>query len=134
MQNLQSGALYTDHVDTGTFRVVAAPGDPSVFGNDLDLLLSWFYRGDVWPTNRFRWSKAAEYKALQGMLDTAVKAKDEAGATKAWTEAINLISDHVPLYPVLHRQLPTAWNEKSVENFKPLPTTGVSFIGVSPKA
>ncbi|GAA1498024.1 ABC transporter substrate-binding protein [Paeniglutamicibacter kerguelensis] len=134
MQNLQSGALYTDHVDTGTFRVVAAPGDPSVFGNDLDLLLSWFYRGDVWPTKRFRWSKAAEYKALQGMLDAAVKAKDEAGATKAWTEAINLISENVPLYPVLHRQLPTAWSEKSVENFKPLPTTGVSFVGVAPKA
>ena len=112
MQNLQSGALYTDHVDTGTFRVVAAPGDPSVFGNDLDLLLSWFYRGDVWPTKRFRWSKAAEYKALQGMLDAAVKAKDEAGATKAWTEAINLISENVPLYPVLHRQLPTAWERK----------------------
>src|SRR5690606_19764604 len=47
MKNLQSGALYTDNVDSGTFTVVAAPGDPSVFGNDLDLLMSWFYRGDV---------------------------------------------------------------------------------------
>lgn len=134
MQNLQSGALYTERVDTGKFTIVAAPGDPSVFGNDLDLLLSWFYRGDVWPTNRFRWSKAAEYKALQGMLDAAVKSKDEAGAVKAWTEAINLLSDQVPLYPVLHRQLPTAWDEKKLEGFKPLPTTGISFVGVAPKA
>ena len=27
-------------------------GDPSVFGDDLDLLLSWWYRGDVWPKRR----------------------------------------------------------------------------------
>lgn len=134
MQNLQSGALYTERVDTGKFTIVAAPGDPSVFGNDLDLLLSWWFRGDVWPTNRFRWSKSAEYKSLQGMLDAAVKAKDEAGAVAAWTQAINLISDEVPLYPVLHRQLPTAWNEAKLEGFKPLPTTGISFVGVTPKA
>lgn len=134
MQNLQSGSLYTDYVDTGKFKVVAAPGDPSVFGNDLDLLLSWFYRGDVWPTKRFRWSTSAEYKKLQGMLDTAVKAKDEKGAVAAWTQAINLLADEVPLYPVFHRQLPTAWNPDKLDGFKPLPTTGVSFVGVAPKA
>ncbi|PRA01541.1 peptide ABC transporter substrate-binding protein [Arthrobacter sp. MYb224] len=134
MQNLQSGALYADNVDSGKFTVVAAPGDPSVFGNDLDLLLSWFYRGDVWPKSRFRWSGTKEYKDLQTLLDQAVKAEDAAKAKEAWGKAINLIAAEVPLYPVLHRQLPTAWNPDAVEGFAPLPTTGVSFVGVSPKA
>ena len=134
MQNLQSGALYADNVDAGKFTVVAAPGDPSVFGNDLDLLLSWFYRGDVWPKARFRWSETKECKELQKMLDQAVKAEDPAKAKEIWAKAINLIATQVPLYPVLHRQLPTAWNSDALEGFAPLPTTGMSFIGVAPKA
>lgn len=133
MQNLQSGALYADNVDAGKFTVVAAPGDPSVFGNDLDLLLSWFYRGDVWPKNRFRWTGTAEYKELQKNLDAAVKAKDEAGAKAAWAKAINLVAAQVPLYPILHRQLPTAWDSAKLDAFQPLPTTGISFVGVAPK-
>lgn len=56
LQHLQSGALYSNNVDPGVYEVAIAPGDPSVFGNDLDLLLSWWYRGDVWPKRRFRWS------------------------------------------------------------------------------
>ncbi|MEE1621591.1 ABC transporter substrate-binding protein [Zafaria sp. J156] len=134
MKNLQSGALYGENVDTGNFTVVAAPGDPSVFGNDLDLLLSWWYRGDVWPKNRFRWSETAEYKTLQAKLDEAVQASDEAGAKAAWKEAIDLISEEVPLYPLFHRQLPTAWDPERLDGFQPLPTTGVSFVGVTPKA
>lgn len=134
MKNLQSGALYTDNVDAGKFTVVAAPGDPSVFGNDLDLLMSWFYRGDVWPKTRFRWSDTAEYKQLQGLLDEAVKTEDENVAMAAWGKAINLVAEQAPLYPVLHRQLPSAWDENSLDGFQPLPTTGVSFMGVGRKA
>lgn len=68
LKHLQSGALYGTHVDKGAYEVVIAPGDPSVFGNDLDLLLSWWYRGDVWPKRRFRWSETAEYAEVQNCL------------------------------------------------------------------
>lgn len=134
MKNLQSGALYTDNVDSGKFSVVAAPGDPSVFGNDLDLLLSWFYRGEVWPKARFRWSDTAEYKELQKQLDAAIKTEDNNMAMEAWGKAINIVADQVPLYPILHRQLPSAWDENALEGFQPLPTTGISFVGVNRKA
>lgn len=73
LKHLQSGALYGTHVDKGAYEVVIAPGDPSVFGNDLDLLLSWWYRGDVWPKRRFRWSETAEYAEVQKLLDEAAK-------------------------------------------------------------
>ncbi|AHG75889.1 peptide ABC transporter substrate-binding protein [Mannheimia varigena] len=128
LKHLQSGALYGAHVDKGAFEVVIAPGDPSVFGNDLDLLLSWWYRGDVWPKRRFRWSDTAEYAELQKLLDEA--AKDPSASKAAWEKAINIIAEHVPLYPIIHRKLPTAWNDKALTGFQPLPTTGMSFIGV----
>ena len=111
--------------------MVIAPGDPSVFGNDLDLLLSWWYRGDVWPKRRFRWANTPEYAEVQKLLDEA--AKNPAGAKEAWTKAINIIAEQVPLYPIVHRKLPTAWSDKSLTDFQPLPTTGLSFLGVGRK-
>ena len=38
--------------DQGAWDVVIAPGDPSVFGNDADLLLRWWYAGDTWTEQR----------------------------------------------------------------------------------
>lgn len=134
LRSLQSGALYGENVDTGKFSVVAAPGDPSVFGNDMDLLLSWFYRGDVWPKNRFRWSDTADYKTVQTKLDEAATTDDRDKAKAAWGEVINIVAEQAPLYPVFHRQLPTAWDEDKLQGFKPLPTTGLSFVGVTTKA
>lgn len=133
LKHLQSGALYGSFVDTGNYEVVIAPGDPSVFGNDLDLLLSWWYRGDVWPKKRFRWSNTAEYAQVQKLLDNAVKTSHKDEAKKAWAEAINIIAEQVALYPIVHRKLPTAWDNNALTDFKPLPTTGLSFIGVGRK-
>lgn len=133
LQHLQSGALYSNHVDNGAYEVVIAPGDPSVFGNDLDLLLSWWYRGDVWPKRRFGWSDTPEYAQLQDLLDLAIKTKENDKAKAAWKQAIDLIAEQVPLYPIIHRKLPTAWNDKSLDGFQPLPTTGLSFMGVGRK-
>lgn len=133
LKHLQSGALYGSFVDTGNFEVVIAPGDPSVFGNDLDLLLSWWYRGDVWPKKRFRWSNTPEYAELQAALDAAVRAKTKEESRTEWTKAIDIISSQVPLYPILQRKLLTAWDEKKLTDFQPLPTTGLSFLGVGVK-
>ena len=133
LQNLQSGALYADNVDTGTFKVVAAPGDPSVFGNDLDLLLSWWYRGDVWPKDRFRWNETPEYKTVQTKLDEAVRASDPKVATAAWNQILDIVAEEAALYPIFHRQLPTAWNPDELNNFQPLPTTGISFLDAGRK-
>lgn len=50
----QSAAQYAK-VDGGDFEVMVAPGDPSVFGNDVDLLMRWFYYG-FWPEKRYAWA------------------------------------------------------------------------------
>ena len=129
LKNLQSGALYTDRVAKGDYTVVAAPGDPSVFGNDADLLLSWFYAGDTWMKNRAFWGDAPERAQLVNLMSKAGQASKE-DAKKLTGEIVDLVSDEVPLYPLFHRQLPSAWDAKKLSGFKPLPTTGVSFVGV----
>jgi peptide/nickel transport system substrate-binding protein len=129
LKHLQSGALYTDRVGKGDYKVVAAPGDPSVFGNDADLLLSWFYAGDTWMKNRAYWGSTPERAQLVDLMTKAGQSsKDD--AKKLTGQIVDLVSEEVPLYPLFHRQLPSAWDAKKLSGFKPLPTTGVSFVGV----
>ncbi len=128
VKSLQSGALYSDRVGKGDFSVVAAPGDPSVFGNDADLLLSWFYSGATWMDKRAFWTTPERTK-LQDLMDKGSQASGDA-AKKIVGEIVDMVSDELPLYPVFHRQLPSAWDEKKLNGFQPLPTTGLSFIDV----
>lgn len=128
VKSIQSGALYTDRVGTGDYSVVAAPGDPSVFGNDADLLLSWFYSGATWMDKRAYWT-TPERARLQELMNKGSQAAGE-DAKKITGEIVDLVSDEVPLYPIFHRQLPSAWDDKKLNGFQPLPTTGLSFIGV----
>ena len=130
LEPLASAAVYAPEKVGGlNYDVVAAPGDPSVFGNDADILLSWFFRGDTWAKNRFAWSGSAEYKEVQTKL-TAALAASEADAKGLYKEIVDIIAEQAPLYPIFHRKLPTAWDSKKLTGFQPLPTTGVSFIGV----
>lgn len=124
----QSPAQYAK-VDKGDFDVLVAPGDPSVFGNDADLLLRWFYYG-FWPEKRYGWSKSDAYKKVKKTLDKAARAADETQRKELWGEVTDLVADEAALYPILHRKLPTAWTEKALPGFKPLPTTGLSFLDV----
>ncbi|WP_461410895.1 ABC transporter substrate-binding protein [Georgenia sp.] len=124
----QSGGQYTK-VDAGDMQVMVAPGDPSVFGNDPDLLMRWWYGDNVWSQSRYRWSSDPKFIELQGLLDQAVRATGDA-QQQLWDQAFDLISDEVPLYPLLHRQLPTAWDSQALVGFKPIPVTGLSFLDV----
>ena len=128
VKSIQSGALYSDRVSKGDFSVVAAPGDPSVFGNDADLLLSWFYSGATWMDKRAFWT-TPERTRLQELMNKGSQTSGEE-AKKIVGEIVDMVSDEVPLYPVFHRQLPSAWDEKKLNGFQPLPTTGLSFIDV----
>lgn len=129
LKNLQSGALYTDRVGKADFSVVAAPGDPSVFGNDADLLLSWFYAGDTWMKGRAYWAATPERATLVDLMAKAGQSAP-AEAKNLTGDIVDLVSEELPLYPIFHRQLPSAWDAKKLSGFKPLPTTGVGFVGV----
>ncbi|NYV74616.1 ABC transporter substrate-binding protein [Streptomyces sp. UH6] len=124
----QSPAQYAK-VDKGDFEVLAAPGDPSVFGNDADLLLRWFYYG-FWPENRYGWTGTAAYRKTRALLDEAAREADADRRKELWGQVTDLVAEEAALYPVLHRKLPTAWQEGALTGFRPLPTTGLSFVDV----
>ncbi|MDO5648490.1 ABC transporter substrate-binding protein [Paracoccus sp. (in: a-proteobacteria)] len=124
----QSGGQY-GKVDAGDMQVMIAPGDPSVFGNDPDILMQWWYGDNIWPTTRYRWADSEGYKTLTATLAEAQQLDGDAQQAK-WNEAFDLLSNEVPLYPLFHRMLPTAWNDGELVGFAPVPTTGLSFLDV----
>lgn len=114
-----------------SFDMVVAPGDPSVFGNDPDLFMRWWYSADTWTDQRMHWKGSPSYDKLQKILDDA-SSMDGSDREAKWGEAFDLLSEEVSLYPLLHRKTPTAWKDDQLEGFKPLSTTGLSFLDVAP--
>ncbi|RFA16344.1 peptide ABC transporter substrate-binding protein [Subtercola boreus] len=125
----QSGGQYKK-VDGGELQVMVAPGDPSVFGPDADLLLRWWFAGSVWPVSRYRWAGTPEFAEVTSLLNQAASASDEAAQKATWGQIYDIISENVPLYPLFHRKLPTAYDGAKVPGFKPLSITGLSFLDV----
>ena len=112
-----------------SFDLVIAPGDPTVFGNDADLLMRWWYAGDVWTDSRMHWKGSESYTQVQTKLDEATKVTGDE-QKKIWGEIYDILSENVPLDPLLHRKTPTAWDDKTLVNFKPISLTGLSFVDV----
>jgi peptide/nickel transport system substrate-binding protein len=124
-----SSAVYGTIVPAAGFRVLAASGDPTVFGPDVDLLLRWFYANETWTKARYRWSPAAAQKCL-GILEAAAKAP-EAARAGLWKQALDLVADEAALYPVFHSKVVTAHDPAKLKDFQGASTTGLYFLGAS---
>ncbi|WP_256841057.1 ABC transporter substrate-binding protein [Ornithinimicrobium cryptoxanthini] len=128
----QSADAYTTiDGNPDAYDVFVAPGDPSVFGNDADLLLRWWYGGDIWTDSRMHWKGSETYDTVQGLFETGLQATEEQAQLDAWHEIFDVISEDVPLYPLFHRKAPTAWDDASLVDFQPISLTGLSFGGVA---
>ena len=132
-----SKTMYPNYTDTDDpqFDVVLAPGDPSCFGLDPDLLMNWWYGDNTWTQGRTCWSKAADGKwaELQELMQQAREA-DSSKQQDLWNQCFDLIAEQVPLYPLFHRTVSTGYWADQLDGFKAIGTTSVSMIDVAPKA
>jgi len=124
----QSGGQWA-RVDAGEAQIMVAPGDPSVFGNDPDLLMRWWHGDNVWTQSRTRWHGTPGFERMQELLDEAIQVTGSEQQA-LWNEAFDLLSESATLYPLFHRTLPTAWDSTRLDGFQPLPMSGLSFLGV----
>lgn len=128
----QSAGQYTK-IDGApdAYTVMVAPGDPTVFGNDPDLIMRWWYANDTWTDTRMHWKGTDSYNEVQDLLEQGLQAQDEGEQQKIWNQTFDLLSREVPLYPLFHRKAPSAWNPETLVDFKPIPLTGLSFVDVA---
>ena len=115
------------------FDVMLAAGDPSYFGNDPDLLLSWWYGDNVWTQGRSCWAKSGDMKfeELQLLLQQAREATGTA-QQDLWNKCFDLVSEEVPLYALFHREHVTGFWNSQVSGFDPIGTSGLVYLGVTP--
>ena len=124
-------ANYTD-VDNPTYDVLLAPGDPSVFGNDPGILINWWYGDNVWTQKRDAWKNTApdQFTKLQQLVSEASQLTGDDAKAK-WGEAQDLIAQEVPVFPLFHRTMITAYNPQKVKDVKAIGTTGLYLVGAS---
>ena len=135
-QQMASSALYSTvtDVDNPTYDVVLAPGDPSVFGVDPGIIVSWWNGDNVWTKKRDGWqvSDPESLKKLQGLMDEAVQLDGDAAKAK-WGEVQDLLAEQTVIYPLVFRNMITASNPKKVDGFKAISATSLQLLGVSAK-
>ena len=135
-QQMASSALYSTvtDVDNPDYDIVIAPGDPSVFGVDPGIIISWWNGDNVWTKKRDGWqvSDPESFKKLQTIMDEAVQLEGSAAKEK-WGEAQDLLAEQSVIYPLAFRNMITASNPKKVDGFKAISATSLQLLGVSAK-
>ena len=135
----QSPATYAaiDQADN-SWDILIAPGDPSCFGGDTDLLLNWWFGDNVWMKTRCAWNTSDEWKKLNSLMSDAL-ATSGSDQQDCWNQCFDILSEQVVLYPVLQVVTPTgSWRasaspkgESVSSSFKGIGTTGVQLTGIS---
>lgn len=135
---LDTTALFADlstEPEPGTllpFDVVLSPGDPSCFGNDADLIISWWYDGNVWTRARSRWATTPAFAEVAELLAEARSKTSEDEQQPLWNQCFDIIAAEVPLYPLFHRETATAWWTAQLDDYDPISATGLNFLGTTP--
>ncbi|MEG1425149.1 MAG: ABC transporter substrate-binding protein [Raoultibacter sp.] len=134
IQEQASSALYANRtdVDDPQYDVALAPGDPSVFGNDPDLLMNWWYGDNTWTQKRSQWKGSDKFNELHTLMQSAIE-KTGADQQKLWNQCFDLLADQVPLYPLFHRKVSTAFFADKIDGFTPIGTTGLNLVDAASK-
>lgn len=131
------GRPATEPHDDGVpeFDVVLASGDPSFLGNDVDLLLSWWFSDNAWTQGRTFWKYApnSRFEEMQTLLQQARATDNDVEQQAIWNQCLDLIAEEVPLYPLFHRQIATGYRADLIEGFKAIGTNGLVFLDASPR-
>ena len=133
---MASSDLYANvtDVDNPTYDIVLAPGDPSVFGTDPGIIISWWNGDNVWTKKRDGWqtSDPESFNKLQSIMDEAVQLNGDAAKAK-WGEAQDLLAEKTVIFPLVFRNMITGSNPQKVEGFQAISSTGLQLLGVSAK-
>lgn len=135
---LDTTALFADlstEPEPGTllpFDVVLSPGDPSCFGNDADLIISWWYGDNVWTRARSRWATTPAFAEMAELLAEARSKTSEDEQQPLWNQCFDIIAAEVPLYPLFHRETATAWWTAQLDDYDPISATGLNLLGTTP--
>lgn len=130
LQSMASSALYPNITDKedADFSMALVAGDPSVFGNDADLLMNWFYGDNTWTRQRTFWYGSDGYNRLHELMDKALAAPTAEERQEYWNQCYDVIAEQVPIYPLFHRKTTTAFKKGVFSQTEAIGTTGLDLL------
>ena len=133
---MASSDLYANvtDIDSPSYDIVLAPGDPSVFGTDPGIIISWWNGDNVWTKKRDGWqtSDPESFNQLQTLIEEAGELDGDAAKAK-WGEAQDLLAEKTVIFPLVFRNMITGSNPAKVDGFQAISSTGLQLLGVSAK-
>lgn len=115
------------------YDLLISPGDPTIFTNDPDLIMSYWYGDNDWMNKISAW-KLTDPRRWTELNNKMQKARESTNATtqqQIWNECLDIITEQCPIIPLFHREKGTGYWADKLNNFKPTPTTGLFMPGVS---
>lgn len=70
---------------------------------------------------------------MDAASDAAAAGREAAAADQQaiWNQCFDIIAEQVPIYPLFHREVGTAYVSEKLEGFAPISTTGLVFLDVT---
>lgn len=122
---LVGGEEIYDAVFDGTFQAQLDTSGQDLFGWDAGILFGWLY-GPGLADTLYYWD-TDERSRVHTLLEEARRATTQESASQKYAEINEIVSEFVPLYPLHHRFIITAWNQSRLTNFTPLDTGGLDL-------
>lgn len=115
------------------YDIVLASGDPSIFGDDVDSLLSVWYGDNVWMNSRSFWKiqDIQKWTQLNNLMQKARETSGQNNQVSLWNQCLDMVYENCPILPLFHRELATVYWGDKLNNFKPNSKSGLNLIGVS---
>ncbi|PAZ09705.1 ABC transporter substrate-binding protein [Streptomyces sp. SA15] len=124
----ETTAVFTKMDQKQDYQVVAAASNPNQFGLDADLIMRYNYG----PTNLWmgytRWAGDPVAKQLFRDMDRATREPDPEKKTTMIQDYIDVVAQQAVLYPVVHNELMTAWDPRSLSGTRAQPYPGINLL------
>lgn len=124
----ETTAVFTKLDQKRDYQVVAAASNPNQFGVDADLIMRYNYG----PTNLWmgytRWASDPVAKRLFTDMDRATREPDPERKKAMIQDCVDVVAEQAVLYPVVHNELMTAWDPRSLSGIRAQPYPGINLL------
>lgn len=102
-------------------------------GNDTDLILSTYF-GESSVQKHITYFAESNPDTFEQLQNSLQEARTSTGQkqTDAWNNAQEIIADQVPMYPLLHRKIITAYNSNTVKGYEGNISSGLYMLDCAP--
>jgi peptide/nickel transport system substrate-binding protein len=124
----ETTAVFTKMDQKQDYQVVAAASNPNQFGLDADLIMHYNYGPENLWMQYTRWAGDPVAKALFRDMDRATREPDPEKKKTMIQDYIDVVAEQAVLYPVVHNELMTAWDQKKLTGIRAQPYPGINLL------